>query len=163
MIVSLVAAASDNNVIGKNNTLPWRLPADMKFFKNLTMGHTVIMGRKTFESMGKPLPGRKNVVITRNKEFKAEGCSIVSSIEDALNRCASENEVFIIGGAEIYRQSIKMADKIYLTRVHGYFDGDAFFPDIPADGWDETAHTDFAADEKNSYPYSFLIFFNRKK
>lgn len=163
MIVSLVAAASDNNVIGKNNTLPWRLPADMKFFKTLTMGHTVIMGRKTYDSMGKPLGGRKNVVITRNKDFKAEGCVVVPSIDEALKLCASENEVFIIGGAEIYRQSIKMADKIYLTRVHGDFDGDAFFPDIPAAEWDEIEHTDYEADEKNPVSYSFLIFFNRKK
>ncbi len=163
MIVSLVAAASDNNVIGKNNTLIWRMPADMKFFKNLTTGHTVVMGRKTYESMGKPLPGRKNIIITRNTAYKAEGCVVFSSFSAVLEYCKAENEVFVIGGAEIYHQLIHSADKIYLTRIHENFDGDAFFPDIAINEWDETLHTDFPADEKNPHTYSFIEYLRRKK
>src|SRR6185312_2401871 len=114
MILSLVAAASDNNVIGKNNALPWRMPADMKFFRDVTMGHTVVMGRKTYESMMKPLAGRKNMVITRNEGYKAEGCIMVPSLIEVRQLCKDEGEVFIIGGAEIYNLSIEIADKIYL-------------------------------------------------
>jgi dihydrofolate reductase len=163
MVVSLVAAASDNNVIGKNNALPWRMPADMKFFKNLTMGHTVIMGRKTFESMGKPLPGRKNVIITRNRGFKAQDCIVTDSISEALRLCNNEGEVFIVGGSEIYKQVIKNADKIYLTRIHGMFDGDAYFTDIHEDEWKESKRTEFAADEKNPYSYAFVEYVRIKK
>lgn len=158
MVISLVAAAADNNVIGKNNTLPWRMPADMKFFMNLTMGHTVVMGRKTYESMGRPLPKRKNVVITRNKDFKAEGCIVVSSLQEMKELCKEDGEVFIIGGAEIYKLSMKLADKIYLTRIHGDFEGDAHFPEIHADIWAETSKTGYLADEKNPYPYTFLVY-----
>ena len=161
MIVSLVAAASDNNVIGKNNTLPWRMPADMKFFKNLTMGHTVVMGRKTYESMGKPLQGRKNIVITRNNDFKAENCIVLGSFSEVLEYCKTEDEIFVIGGAQIYHQLIDKADKIYLTRIHGNFDGDAHFPVIDIKEWDETYQSHFQADEKNPYPYSFLEFSRR--
>ncbi len=156
MIVSLVAAASDNNVIGKNNALPWRMPADMKFFKNLTIGHTVIMGRKTFESMGKPLQGRINIVITRNKDFKAEGCIVTDSLSEALIKCREEDEVFVVGGAEIYKQAVKDADKIYLTRIHGEFEGDAYFIDIHENEWKESKRSEFPADEKNPYPYAFI-------
>ncbi len=163
MIVSLVAAASENNVIGKNNTLPWRMPADMKFFKNLTINHTVVMGRKTYESMGKPLPGRKNIIITRNKDFKADGCIVLGSFPEVLEYCKTESEIFVIGGAEIYHQLISKADKIYLTRIHSKFEGDAYFPDIQANEWEETLRSSFTADEKNPYSYSFLEFLRRKK
>jgi dihydrofolate reductase len=163
MIISLVAAASDNNVIGKNNALPWRMPADMKFFKNLTMGHTVVMGRKTYESMGKPLPGRKNIIITRNSNYKAEGCVVVGSFAEVIEICKEEGEIFIVGGSEIYRQIINKADKIYLTRVHGIFDGDAYFADIHSDEWVESHKTDYEADEKNPYPYAFMEYLRRKK
>ena len=163
MIVSLVAAASENNVIGKNNTLIWRMPADMKFFKNLTMGHTVVMGRKTYESMGKPLPGRKNIIITRNKEYKADGCVVFGSFSDVLEYCKAEDEIYVIGGAEIYHQLMNSADKIYLTRIHHNFAGDAYFPEIPNSEWEETKRTDFSADENNQYNYSFIEFSRRKK
>lgn len=162
MIVSLVAAAAENNVIGRDNALIWRMPADMKFFKNLTTGHTVIMGRKTYESMGRPLPNRKNIIITRNKEYKAEGCDVFSSFSDVLWRFKSEKEIFVIGGAEIYRQFMNSADKIYLTRIHYSFVGDAFFPEITTSEWYEAKRQDFAADEKNPYPYSFIEF-DRKR
>lgn len=157
MIVSLVAAASDNNVIGKKGALPWKMPADMKFFKNLTMGHTVIMGRKTFESMGRPLPGRKNIVITRNKNFKAEGCTVLDSLTEAITMSTEENEAFIIGGAEIYREALPLANKIYLTRIHCVLEGDAFFMQLPEKEWVETSHENHPADEKNSYSYSFIV------
>ncbi|MGP8214354.1 MAG: dihydrofolate reductase [Bacteroidia bacterium] len=163
MIVSLVAAAAENNVIGKNNALPWRMPADMKFFKNLTMGHTVIMGRKTYESMGKPLPGRKNIIITRNKKFTAKDCIVLSSFSEISEHCKAESEIFVIGGAEIYQQFIHNADKIYLTRIHHNFTGDSYFPDIQADEWEQTGFSYFPKDEKNPYPYSFIEFSRRKK
>lgn len=156
MIISLVAAASDNNVIGKNGALPWRMPADMKFFKNLTMGHTIIMGRKTYESMGRPLPGRKNIVITRNKNFKAEGCTVLSSLNEAFDMFTEEKEVFIIGGAEIYKAAMPLADKIYLTRVHCMVEGDAHFVQLPEKEWVEAEHSNYPSDDKNPYSYSFI-------
>jgi dihydrofolate reductase len=162
MRISLVAAASDNNVIGKNGALPWKMPADMKFFKNLTTGHTVIMGRKTYESMGKPLAGRKNIVITRNKEFKAEGCIVLNSLDQAFEVLGSEAELFVIGGADIYNTVLFRADKIYLTRVHGTFDGDAYFPQITDSEWVEIKSSTFPADEKNPYPYTFIELARKK-
>lgn len=156
MIISLVAAAAENNVIGKDNALVWRLPADLKFFKNLTMGHTIIMGRKTYQSVGRPLPGRKNIIITRDPNFLAEGCIVLSSLSDAFKECKDEVEVFVVGGAEIYHQSMERADKIYLTRVHALFAGDTYFPEIHESEWKMVSKEDFMADEKNIYPYSFI-------
>jgi len=155
MIISLVAAASDNNIIGKNGTLPWRMPADMKFFKSLTMGHTVIMGRKTYESMGKPLAGRKNIVVSRNSNFKAEGCVVVNSVKEAFDQSAAEKEVFVIGGAHIYKEVLASADKIYLTRIHGIFEGDASFPELPEREWVQVKHEMHQQDDKNPYSYTF--------
>jgi dihydrofolate reductase len=153
MLISLIVAAAENNVIGKDNQLIWRLPADMAFFKQKTTGHTIIMGRKTHESMGRPLPNRTNIIISRNKEFTAPGCQVVSSLEEALQKAAAiaEEEAYIIGGAEIYRQALKMADKIYLTRVHASFEGDTFFPEITPDEWTMLSRTDHAPDAKNIY------------
>ena len=155
MIVSIVVAISENNAIGKNNQLLWYLPADLKHFKNITTGHTVIMGRKTYESVGKPLPNRRNIIITR-QDITIEGCEVVKSIEDALALCASEEEVFIVGGAEIYRQSMHLTNRIYLTVVHQKFDADSFFPEIHYDEWLETEQEDHEPDEKNKLPYSFI-------
>ena len=157
MSVTILVAASDNGVIGANNKLPWHLPADLKRFKELTMGHPIIMGRKTFESIGKPLPGRTNIVVTRQKEFQACGCMTVHSLEDALLYCEDAQEAFIVGGAEIYRQALPFADRIYLTRVHRNFDGDTFLFDLDPATWKETSRQDFPADSKNPNPYSFLI------
>jgi dihydrofolate reductase len=156
MIVSLVAAAAENGVIGKNGALPWRMPADMKFFKNLTMGHTVIMGRKTYESMGKPLVGRKNVIITRNKDFKAEGCIVINSFEEVFKMFSKEKEIFVIGGAEIYDMALPKTDKIYLTRIHASFDGDAYFHELSDNEWLKIKCIDNPADEKNPYSYTFI-------
>src|SRR5688500_18799105 len=132
MTISFLLAASENNVIGKDNKLPWHLPSDLKYFKNLTWGMPVVMGRKTFESFGKPLSGRRNIVISRNNEWKAEGVEIANSIEKAvaLAQQSAVNEIFIIGGGEIFKTFLPKAERIYLTRIHHSFDGDAFFPEI---------------------------------
>ncbi len=155
MIVTLIVAVSSNNVIGKNNQLIWHLPADMKHFKQLTTGHTVFMGRKTYDSIGKPLPNRRNIVISRNIKNIA-GCEVVASLEDGLKLCADEEEIFVIGGAEIYRQALPIANQIELTRVHQDFEGDTFFPKIDLQEWQETNRRDFVPDEKNLLSYSFI-------
>lgn len=155
MIKTIVVAISENNAIGKDNQLLWYLPADLKHFKNITTGHTVIMGRKTFDSVGRPLPNRRNIIITRHV-MHIEGCEVVSSIDAALALCADEEEVFIVGGAEIYRQSIHLTDRIYLTIVHQKFDADSFFPEIDYNEWMETEREDHQPDEKNKLAYSFI-------
>jgi dihydrofolate reductase len=155
MIATIVVAIAENNAIGKNNQLLWYLPADLKHFKNITTGHTVIMGRKTYDSVGKPLPNRRNIIVTR-QDIKIEGCEVVKSIEDALVLCSADEEVFIVGGAEIYRQSMHLTDRIYLTIVHQSFDADTFFPEIDHSEWKETAREDHQPDEKNKLPYSFI-------
>ena len=155
MIISLVVAASENNAIGKNNALLWTLPNDMKFFKNITWGMPVIMGRKTFDSVGKPLPNRRNIVVTR-QDIKIQGCEVVKSIDEAIALCEGEDEVFIGGGAEIYRQAMDKTDRIYLTIVHKMFDADTFFPEIDFKKWVETEHEDHQPDEKNKLAYSFI-------
>ncbi len=134
---SILVAAAQNNAIGGNNDLLWRIPEDLKRFKALTMGKICIMGRKTYESIGKPLPGRRFVIITRDPDFKVEGCAVVSSLEQALALGKTEPEVMIIGGGEIYRQALPITDKIYLTRVMADFEGDTFFPELSAKEWRE--------------------------
>ena len=161
MIISLVAAAGNNNVIGGNNKLLWKMPADMKFFMNLTMGHSVIMGRKTYESFGKPLKERRNIIISRDKNLTINGCEVVHSLDEALKLVKEENEVFIIGGAEIYRQSMDIANKIYLTRIHGDFQGDAYFPAINDKEWQQTSYLEQKSDEKNPYPFAFLEYIKK--
>jgi dihydrofolate reductase len=154
-MISIIAAVADNNVIGGNNKLLWHLPADLKRFKQLTLGHPVIMGRKTFESIGKPLPGRENVVITRNPNFKAEGITIVRSLDEVLKKFSGQ-DVFIIGGAEIYAQSMSLADKIFLTRIYQLFEGDSFFPAIDERIWKVKREEMHEPDEKNPYRYAFI-------
>lgn len=157
MTISFLLAASENNVIGKDNKLPWHLPNDLKFFKNTTWGMPVIMGRKTFESFGKPLSGRRNIVITRNKDWKAEGVEVAGSIDEAveLAKQSDVKEVFIIGGGEIFKTYFPKADRIYLTRIHHSFDGDAFFPAIDEKEWQLVKEVNCPADEKNAYAHSF--------
>ena len=159
MIVSLVVAAAENNVIGKNNQLLWHLPNDLKFFKNTTWGMVVIMGRKTFESVNKPLPGRINIVITRQSDWATEEVITATDLNDALKKAAETNckEIFVIGGGEIYKQSMAIANKIYITRVHTAPDGDTFFPVIDESNWELTSNEDFEADAKHAYAYSFQI------
>jgi dihydrofolate reductase len=140
MTVSLIAALAKNRVIGAGNALPWRLPEDLKHFKALTMGHPVIMGRKTFESIGKPLPGRRNIVVTRSQSFRAEGCEVVDSPDAALRAAADQaEEVFVIGGAELYRAFLDRADCLYLTEIDRDVEGDAWFPDIDRNEWQESS------------------------
>ncbi len=157
MTVSIIVAVSQNGVIGKDNKLPWRLPADLKRFKALTLGHPIIMGRKTFESIGKPLPGRINIIITHQMGYKACGALTAPSLKDAILLCGDEEEVFVIGGATVYEQALPLADRIYLTLIHQDFEGDAFFR-WENWAWRETAREDFDPDSKNPYRYSFLTF-----
>jgi dihydrofolate reductase len=168
MNVSLIVAVSDNGVIGKDNDLIWHLPKDMKFFKDTTLGHHVIMGRRNFESIPhkySPLPKRTNVVITRQPNYKADGCIVVKSIERALE-IAEENgdqEPFIIGGGQIYNIALenKLVDKVYLTKIYHSFDGDTFFPKLNSE-WKESGRIDCKADDKHDYDYSFLTFEKNK-
>src|SRR5437764_2605718 len=151
MILSLLVAASENNVIGKENKLPWHLPDDLKYFKNLTWAMPILMGRKTFESIGKPLPGRKSIVITRNEDWMHKGVDVVHSIKEAIEKAESfgVKEVFVIGGAEIFKTALPGADRIYLTRIHRAFEGDVYFPAIDENTWQRVSHRYCEADEKN--------------
>ena len=152
-MIKIIVAMSNNRVIGNNNELIWKLSSDLKRFKELTTGHPVVMGRKTYESIGRPLPNRRNIIITRNLEYEVEGCETVSSLEEAL--LLTNNNCFIIGGGEIYKQSLEVADKIYLTLVHKDFEGDTSFPELGKE-WATIDTKDFEADEKNEYNYSFI-------
>lgn len=153
--ITIVVAIASNNAIGKDNKLLWRLPNDLKHFKQITSGHTIIMGRKTYDSVGKPLPNRRNIVVTR-QDIHIEGVEIASSIDAALAVCADEPEVFIVGGAEIYRQSMSRVNRIYLTIVHRDFEADTFFPQLDEKEWKTVSREDFEADERNPIPYSFI-------
>jgi dihydrofolate reductase len=133
MIISLIAAMAENRVIGHNNKMPWKLPSDRKRFHEITKGHCVIMGRKTFESIGRPLPGRKNVILTRQRNYTTEGCIIAHDLDSAFAACGGADEVFVCGGGEVFQETISLADRIYLTIVHAVVEGDTMFPDIPAD------------------------------
>lgn len=159
MIISLVVAAANNNAIGKEGKLLWTLPNDMKFFKNVTWGMPVVMGRKTFESLGKPLAGRKNIVITRQSGWKAEGTVVVKTIDDALfvAKETDAKEVMVIGGGEIYKAVFEKAKRIYITRVDAEFEADTFFPIIHPDQWHLVSQKNHEADEKNAYNYSFQV------
>ena len=157
MTISLIWAMADNRVIGIENRLPWKLPADMKWFRENTMGKPIIMGRLTFESFGaKPLPGRRNIIISRNPSYSAEGIEVFTSIEDALQATQDSEEVMIIGGMSLYKQSLPLADRLYMTLVHAEIEGDAWFPEFDLDEWHQTQRSDFSADEKNPHAYSFV-------
>ena len=155
MMVSMVVAIAENNAIGKDNQLLWHLPKDLKHFKTITSGHTVIMGRKTFDSVGKPLPNRRNIVITRNTELSIESVEVVHDLATALALCTTEQEVFIVGGAEIYKQAMADTDRIYLTVVHANFEADTFFPEIDKDIWKVITSESHEPDEKHAFGYTF--------
>ena len=159
-----MAARAQNNVIGKDNDLVWHLPADLRFFKQTTKGHTLIMGRKTFESLGNPLPHRDSWIVTRNKDFAAEGISTFHSLEAAIQAAEDKGlkTVFILGGGEIYRQSMKLVDKLIITEVHEEFDGDTYFPEIDPEIWQEVSREEHKADEKNKYDFAFVVYERRK-
>ena len=157
MQISLVVAMSENGVIGRDNALPWHLPADLRYFKALTLGKPVIMGRKTYMSIGRPLPGRQNIVLTRDAAFQAPGCDVCTSLEDARARAGDAEEIMIIGGSALYKETLDHADRIYLTEIHASIEGDTWFPEIDPAKWRETARERHAADERNSLDYSFVI------
>ena len=158
-ILSAIAAMADNRVIGKLNQLPWHLPADLKRFKSLTLNHAIVMGRKTYESIGKPLPQRTNIILTRQPHFSAPGCHIITNIDEAiaLAEKVHHTEIFIIGGSEIYLQLLPRIQRIYLTLIHGTFDGDAFFPELVEHEWKETSREQHEADQDHHYAYTFVI------
>lgn len=163
MILSFVVAMSENRVIGANNKLPWHLPEDLKYFKRVTMGSPIIMGRKTFESIGRPLPGRTNIVVTRQKDWQNDGVVKTLSIDDAIQRATDQaerdggNEIFMIGGEELFRQALNKTDRIYLTQVHAHIEGDAYFPEFDWGQWQEAERVDHGPDQSNPYAYSFLV------
>ncbi len=158
MMVSLIWAMADNRVIGIENRLPWKLPADMQWFRRQTLGKPIVTGRLTFESFGaKPLPGRRNLIVSRNPGYRAEGAEVFESLAAALAATAEDEEVMVIGGASLYTQALPRADRLYMTLVHTKVEGDARFPAFDMAQWQEIEHTDCDADEKNPYPYSFVI------
>lgn len=163
MIISLIAAVSRNSVIGKDNDLPWNLPDDMKYFMQTTSRHHVIMGRKNYESIPekfRPLPNRANIVVTRNRDYEAPGCHVVHSLEEAfaIPRQSGAEEVFVIGGAEIFRQSLPFADRLYLTEIHADVDGDTLFPEFNLDDWNEVSRVPHPADERHRYAFDYVIY-----
>ena len=158
MKISMIAAMTDDRVIGIENTLPWKLPNDMKWFRQNTLGKPIVMGRKTFESFGaKALPWRTNIIITRDQSYQAEDSVVVYSIDEALKAAGDVEEVMIIGGASFYQQMLAKADRLYLTFVHADIKGDAWFPEVDFSHWDETQSIEHEADEKNAYPHKFVI------
>ena len=161
MKVTMIAAAAENNALGKNNDLVWHLPDDFKRFKAITSHHHIIMGRKTFDSFPKLLPNRRHIVITKQKDFEREGVDVVHSLEAALELCSEEKEVFIIGGGQIYKQALPITDKIELTRVHGSFDADAFFPEINPSNWKLIASEKHLKDEKHAYDFTYLTYLKK--
>jgi dihydrofolate reductase len=160
--ISLIAAVSSNGVIGRAGTLPWRLPADLKYFRRITTGHTIVMGRKNYEDIGRPLPDRNNVVLTRDPDFSAPGCSVVHSLDEALACAGTDPEIFFIGGAELYRQILPHADRLYLTRVLATIEGDTYFPDFDESEWELVRSEPRQADDANPYPVSFDVLERRR-
>ncbi len=157
-MITMIAAIGNNGELGKDNDLIWHLPNDLKRFKRVTAGHHVIMGRKTFESLGKPLPNRTNIVITRNATYEAAGCIVVNSLDEALKAASDDENPFILGGAEIYKQALEFADVLDLTLVDATLDADAYFPEFDPKVWKEIAREDHQADEKHQYNYSFVTY-----
>jgi dihydrofolate reductase len=156
-MLAIIVAVDENNAIGKDNKLLWHITEDLRYFKSITNGHPVIMGRKTFESMGRVLPGRTNIIISRNPQFAVAGCSVVASLDEAIAvASAIDDNQFIIGGASVYRDALDVADTIYLTVVHNRYDADTFFPEISKNEWDEVERIDYERGKDFEYPFSFL-------
>jgi len=155
-MISLIWAQDNNGLIGKHGQLPWRLPADLGWFKKTTMGKPILMGRTTYESIGKPLPGRTNIVLTHQEDYQAEGCTVVHSIEEAKLAAEGSEEIMVIGGAKVYAQLLPHASKAYMTLIHAEFDGDTCFPEINLEDWRQTSRQDHGPDEANAYSYSFI-------
>jgi dihydrofolate reductase len=157
MRLSMIVAMDDNRLIGKENGLPWHLPADLQYFKKTTTGKAILMGRKTFESLGRPVPNRRNIIITHNREYKAEGCEVVNSIDEALNLTQADEEVMVIGGASFYEQTLPMIDRLYITKVDGEHEGDAYFPSFNEEQFIEISRETHLPDDKNQHTYHFIV------
>jgi dihydrofolate reductase len=156
--LSLIVAMDENRLIGSENGLPWHLPADLAYFKRTTMGKPIIMGRKTFDSIGRALPGRRNIVITRDPQFDAPDCEIAGGVDEALALCAQADEIMLIGGASLYQQTLPLATCLYVTLIHHGFGGDTWFPEFDENEWRLESRTDFEPDCRNVYAYSFIKF-----
>jgi dihydrofolate reductase len=160
-MITVIAAVAENNALGKENQLLWHLPDDFKRFKTLTSGHYIIMGRKTFESFPKPLPNRTHVIISRQTNYQPEGCIVVNSLVQAIEACPKTEEVFIIGGGEIYRQSIEVADKLDLTKVHATFEADTYFPEVDLSQWRLVFEEYHPKDERHDFAFTFQTYFRK--
>ncbi|MDH5358327.1 MAG: type 3 dihydrofolate reductase [Gammaproteobacteria bacterium] len=158
MKLAIIVATDEQGLIGKNNDLPWKLSADLQYFRRVTMGKPLIMGRSTYESIGRPLPGRKNIVVTKKQNYQLEGCTVVHSIEDAIQSCDNAEEVMVMGGASLYEQFLPRANKLYLTLIHACLEGDTWFPEWNLEDWYEIDREDYLSDDKNDYPYSFIVY-----
>ncbi len=158
MKVALIVAMDEQGLIGKDNDLPWKISADLKYFRRTTMGKPIIMGRNTHESIGRPLPGRQNIVISSQQNYRAEGCDVVHSIDAALALCSDVEQVMVMGGASLYQQILPLADTLYLTRVHASLDGDTWFPEWSEQDWQLISSEDHQADENNEFDYSFQLY-----
>ncbi len=157
MRLSMIVAMDDNQLIGKDNALPWHLPADLGYFKKVTTGKTVLMGRKTHESIGRPLPNRRNVIVSRNADFEAQGCEVVSSINAALELAKDDDEVMVMGGASFYEQMLPSVDRLYITYIEGSYEGDAYFPVFNKDEFEQVSRESHSPDEKNPHTYHFTV------
>lgn len=163
MTISLVVAASINNVIGRDGGLPWHLPDDLRYFKRLTTGKPIVMGRRTFESIGRSLPDRRNIVMTRDPDYRAAGCDVATSVSEVLDLVGAANEVMIIGGGQVYHDFLARADRIYLTRVQAQLEGDTYFPQIDEAAWRLVSTERHAADEKHGYAFDLMVFERRSR
>lgn len=159
--ITLIVAAAENNIIGKNNQMPWHLPNDFKYFKKNTLEHSVVMGRKTYESIGKPLPDRRNIILTRDLKYSNEEVDVANSIQEIINYCRDEREIFIIGGAEVYKQTLPLANKVLMTRVHTTLDGDAAFPELMDYDWQLVTAEKHKKDDKHAFDYTFEVWERR--
>ncbi|MFT5397005.1 MAG: dihydrofolate reductase [Gammaproteobacteria bacterium] len=157
MQLSIIVAMDHNRVIGNKDSLPWHISADLKNFKKITMGKPIVMGRKTHESIGRPLPGRENIIITRDETYQAEGCTVLNCIDEIFEHCKDVEEVMITGGSEIYKHTLDQATRLYLTEVHTEIEGDTFFPEFNRAEWSEVSREAYTADEKNDFDYSFVL------
>nr|WP_309100649.1 dihydrofolate reductase [Fredinandcohnia onubensis] len=158
-MISLLVAMDKNQLIGKDNDLPWRLPADLAYFKRVTMGHPIIMGRKTYDSIGRPLPGRENIIVTRDTSYKAEGCKVIHSIEEIVKmNQQTDQELFVIGGAEIFKEILPHSDRLFITEINEEFEGDTYFPAFNKTEWKVISDEKGIKDEKNLYDYTFLVY-----
>lgn len=157
MDISIVVAMSSNAVIGRNGGLPWHLSADLKHFKSITMGRPIVMGRITHESIGRPLPGRENIILTRDDNYKAEGCTIINDLNDITSRFSEVEEIMIVGGSQLYAEILPLAKKLFITEVHAELEGDTYFPEFDRRQWREIERQAFKADEKNDFDYSFVV------